>query len=225
MGTYRMYTDGSGDTTWEPVDLNERADWLEGFETTNIRFGLRPPNVVQDWHPAPQRQYVVILSGQLQIRFPDDSTKVFGPGDARLMDNDHRQGPPDDGSRRRAVHHGNGWSEGPNAALARPAGPGARGARARFSRHSRAPTRESTPPVGRALSAARWDGRDAKEEIHTWPSPLAGVAKFGVALECPPPSHNGARTYAFPRGQRVAHPGRAPARRWASWSAASGFLS
>ena len=52
MGTYRMYTDGSGDTTWEPVDLNERADWLEGFETTNIRFGLRPPNVVQDWHPG-----------------------------------------------------------------------------------------------------------------------------------------------------------------------------
>ena len=87
MGAYRMYTDGSGDTTWEQIDLNEHADWLEGFETTNIRFGLRPPNVVQDWHPAPQRQYVIILSGQLQIRFPDDSTKVFGPGDARLMDN------------------------------------------------------------------------------------------------------------------------------------------
>ena len=42
--------------------------------------------VVQDWHPAPQRQFVVILSGQLEISFEDGSKKVFGPGDAWLVE-------------------------------------------------------------------------------------------------------------------------------------------
>ena len=87
MGTYRMFTDARGDTTWEPIDLGERPDWLEGLDTTKIRFGVRPPNVLQDWHPAPQRQFVIILSGRLQITYPDGSTKVFGPGDARLVEN------------------------------------------------------------------------------------------------------------------------------------------
>ncbi len=87
MGTYRMFTDASGDTTWEPIDLAEHPDGLEGFDTTKIRFGIRPPNVLQDWHPAPQRQFVIILSGELRITYPDGSEKVFGPGDARLVEN------------------------------------------------------------------------------------------------------------------------------------------
>ena len=87
MGTYRMYADANDDTTWEPIDLEAHKDWLDGVEATRVRFGIRLPDVVQDWHPAPQRQFVIILSGQLQITYPDGSQKVFGPGDARLMDN------------------------------------------------------------------------------------------------------------------------------------------
>ena len=87
MGTYRMYTNASGDTTWEPIDLGAHPDWLEGLDTTKIRFGIRPPGVLQDWHPAPQRPFVIILSGRLQITYVDGSTKVFGPGDARLVEN------------------------------------------------------------------------------------------------------------------------------------------
>jgi hypothetical protein len=86
MGTYRMYTDPAGKARWEPIDLAQHPEWLEGFDTTKIRFGLREPGVMQDWHPAPQRQFVVILSGQLEIGFEDSSTKVFGPGDARLIE-------------------------------------------------------------------------------------------------------------------------------------------
>ena len=86
MGTYRMYTDSEGHARWEPVDLARVPDWLDGLDTTNIRFGSREPGVLQDWHPAPQRQFVIILSGQLQIGFEDGSTRVFGPGDARLVE-------------------------------------------------------------------------------------------------------------------------------------------
>ena len=86
MGTYRMYTDDQGHAQWEAIDLSKTPEWRSGLDTTKIVFGVREPGVMQDWHPAPQRQFVIILSGQLQIGFEDGSTKVFGPGDARLVE-------------------------------------------------------------------------------------------------------------------------------------------
>ncbi len=81
-----MYTDANGHAQWEEIDLAKTPEWLNGLDTTNIRFGIREPGVLQDWHPAPQRQFVIILSGQLEIGFEDGSTKTFGPGDARLVE-------------------------------------------------------------------------------------------------------------------------------------------
>ena len=87
MGTYRMYADENDVSTWEDIDLEAHREWLDGIDAKNIKFGIRPPNVEQDWHSAPARQFVIILSGQLQIRYEDGSTAVFSAGDARLMDN------------------------------------------------------------------------------------------------------------------------------------------
>jgi quercetin dioxygenase-like cupin family protein len=81
-----MYTDTQGKARWEEIDLAKNPQWLDGMDVTNVKFGLRPPGVVQDWHPAPQRQFVFILSGSLEIGFEDGSKKVFGPGDARLVE-------------------------------------------------------------------------------------------------------------------------------------------
>ena len=87
MGTSRMYADSNGNTTWQPIVLEEHPEWIEGFDAKDIKFGIRPADVEQDWHPAPKRQFVIILSGSLQITYPDGSKKVFGAGEARLMDN------------------------------------------------------------------------------------------------------------------------------------------
>ncbi|HLF72026.1 MAG TPA: cupin domain-containing protein [Dehalococcoidia bacterium] len=84
--TYRMYTDTQGIARWEEIDLAKNPQWLAGMDVTKVKFGLRPPGAVQDWHPAPQRQFVFILSGSLEIGFEDGSKKVFGPGDARLVE-------------------------------------------------------------------------------------------------------------------------------------------
>jgi hypothetical protein len=86
MGTYRMYTDSQGKARWEEIDLVRAAEWTAGLDVTRIRFSSREPGVMQDWHPAPQRQFVIILSGSLQIGFEDGTTRVFGPGDARLVE-------------------------------------------------------------------------------------------------------------------------------------------
>jgi uncharacterized cupin superfamily protein len=84
--TYRMFTKPDGKAAWEAVDLNQASEWLKGIDVTQIKFSSRAPGVLQDWHPAPQRQFVIILSGSLEIGFEDGSKKVFGPGDARLVE-------------------------------------------------------------------------------------------------------------------------------------------
>jgi hypothetical protein len=87
MGTSRMYADDNGDTTWQAIDIAEMKDWLAGMDAKDVRFGIRQPNVAQDWHAAPARQFVFILSGHLQITYVDGTKRVFGAGEARLMDN------------------------------------------------------------------------------------------------------------------------------------------
>ncbi len=86
MGTYRMYTNSKGKAAWAEIDLSATPEWTRGLDTTSIRFGSREPGVLQDWHPAPQRQFVFIISGRLEIGFEDGSRKVFGPGDIRLVE-------------------------------------------------------------------------------------------------------------------------------------------
>jgi len=86
MGTYRMYVNDQGKSTWEEIDLAKTPDWTRGLDVTKVRFGSRSPGELQDWHPAPQRQFIFILSGQLEIGFEDGSKRVFGPGDARLVE-------------------------------------------------------------------------------------------------------------------------------------------
>ena len=85
MGTYRVYTGDDGETHWEAIDLAATPDWTSGLPTTDITFREIPVGNFVDWHPAPRRQFVIILSGQLEIGFSDGTTKVFGPGDARLV--------------------------------------------------------------------------------------------------------------------------------------------
>ena len=86
MGTFRLYTGPDGQSHIETIDLAKTPEWTAGLATTNITFRSQPPGRFQDWHPAPRRQFVIILSGQLEIGCGDGSTQVFGPGDARLVE-------------------------------------------------------------------------------------------------------------------------------------------
>ncbi len=92
MGTYRMYTGDDGQTHYEDIDLSATPQWTSGQPTTDISFREIPAGNFADWHPAPRRQYVIILSGQLEIGFGDGSKRVFGPGDARLVEDITGQG-------------------------------------------------------------------------------------------------------------------------------------
>ena len=68
------------------VDLASTPEWTTGLATSHIVFREDPVGRFIDWHPAPRRQFVIILSGALEIGFGDGTTHVFGPGDARLVE-------------------------------------------------------------------------------------------------------------------------------------------
>jgi len=86
MGTFRLYTGSDGQGRIETIDIEKKTDWLKGLPTTQISFNVWPVGRFLDWHPAPRRQFVIILQGQLEIGLGDGSKHVFGPGDARLVE-------------------------------------------------------------------------------------------------------------------------------------------
>jgi cupin domain len=92
MGTFRLYTGPDGQGRIETIDLAKKPDWLKGLPATQISFRVWPVGEVLDWHPAPRRQFVIILSGQLEIGLGDGSRHVFGAGDARLVEDTTGQG-------------------------------------------------------------------------------------------------------------------------------------
>ena len=106
MGTYRLYTGEDGQSHIESIDLAEASAWSQGIEATKISFQVQPTGNYLDWHPAPRRQFVIILSGRLEIGLGDGSKHVFGPGDAWLVEDTTGQGHTTGGVRRRGVRHG-----------------------------------------------------------------------------------------------------------------------
>ena len=86
MGTFRLYTGPDGQSHVESIDIAKAKDWTTGLATTKISFSEWPVGRNLDWHPAPRRQFVIILSGQLEIGLGDGTKHVFGPGDARLVE-------------------------------------------------------------------------------------------------------------------------------------------
>ena len=92
MGLFRMFTGVDGQSHCEELDLSEDSGLTEPAATKSISFREWERNHFIDWHPAPQRQYVIILSGELEIGFGDGSKKRFGAGDARLVEDTTGQG-------------------------------------------------------------------------------------------------------------------------------------
>jgi len=92
MKTFRLYTGPDGQSHVERVDLASTPEWTKGLGATQISFRTWPRGEFLDWHPAPRRQFVIVLSGQLEIGLGDGSKHVFGAGDARLVEDTKGQG-------------------------------------------------------------------------------------------------------------------------------------
>jgi quercetin dioxygenase-like cupin family protein len=86
MAIFRLYTGSDGQSHLEEQSINAHPILAEERKTVHIQFRELAANAFMDWHPAPRRQYVILLSGQLELGFKDGTTKRVSPGDATLAD-------------------------------------------------------------------------------------------------------------------------------------------
>ncbi|MBT3550809.1 MAG: hypothetical protein HOO19_16975 [Rhodospirillaceae bacterium] len=91
----RMYDGEDGDTHFEDMDMAMApvpvpppaigANLSERQLAEAIRFLEFPPGLSVD-HPAPARQYFLVLSGGFRITVSDGETRNFGAGDVGLAE-------------------------------------------------------------------------------------------------------------------------------------------
>jgi quercetin dioxygenase-like cupin family protein len=92
MGIFRMYAGPDGKSHLEEQALAEHPLLTKPQAAKLIVFAEQPAGTFRDWHPAPRRQYVIVVSGQLEIGLGDGTLRRFGPGDARLVEDTTGQG-------------------------------------------------------------------------------------------------------------------------------------
>ena len=90
MKLTRIRTGDDGESHFEEMDIPEdksqrrsTSEWLPAKLTA---FGISDALEPQDWHHAPRRQLVAVLSGALEVEVHDGTTARFGPGDVFLAD-------------------------------------------------------------------------------------------------------------------------------------------
>jgi len=90
MKIVRLYTGTDGESHLEEIEVEfgpmGATETTQLQAATGIAFRRAPAGNVQDYHPAPRRQYVVTLSGQGEIEVGDGTVRRFGPGDVMLAE-------------------------------------------------------------------------------------------------------------------------------------------
>ena len=51
-----------------------------------VMFAVNPEGFVRDWHPAPQRQFVITLAGEAEVVAGDGETRRLRPGTVLLVE-------------------------------------------------------------------------------------------------------------------------------------------
>ncbi len=57
----------------------------EEFTPSRMVFTSFPADFAMEWHPAPRRQYILVLSGSLDVSTSDGDQRVFLAGDVLFM--------------------------------------------------------------------------------------------------------------------------------------------
>jgi hypothetical protein len=92
----RIYSDARGDSHFEdvevPLNLVEVAPGISPLfasafnEASHYAFLRAEPGWKEDWHPAPQRQFLVYLAGVTEFTVGDGEVRRLGAGTVLLAD-------------------------------------------------------------------------------------------------------------------------------------------
>jgi len=96
MHATRIYADERGCSHFESLDIPLEEGPLGSVSTlvpgAGVIFRTTAAGWSADFHPAPRRQFVITLVGEVEIECGDGSVRRFGPGDVVLADDTTGQG-------------------------------------------------------------------------------------------------------------------------------------
>ena len=105
----RLYTGADSESHFEDVEilLEDAGDigrLSERLPATGIIFRENDPDYDYDWHPAPRRQYILMMTGEIEIEVGDGTKRRFKAGDVLLAEDTtgrgHRSSLVSEGTRR-----------------------------------------------------------------------------------------------------------------------------
>jgi len=85
-GFSRIYTGDDGQSHIEELDLAACPDLTSPHLAKSIVFRSTPAGNFSNWHVGPRRQYVITLSGEVEIGLGDGTKHRFGPGHVNLVE-------------------------------------------------------------------------------------------------------------------------------------------
>jgi len=91
MKVTRIYADDQGETHFADVDVELKPGGEIGhlsrpIPAKSVIFRRNDPGYDYDWHNAPQRQFIVLLDGAIELEVSDGSRRTLGAGEILLMD-------------------------------------------------------------------------------------------------------------------------------------------
>lgn len=91
MRITRITTDAAGDSRFEDIeiplrDAGEIGRLSEAVGTRGVIFRETAPDYDYDWHPAPRRQFIVLLDGVIEIEVGTGEKRRFSGGDILLVE-------------------------------------------------------------------------------------------------------------------------------------------
>lgn len=92
MGIMRLYTGADGQSHLEEIELASHPELTTLQPTKGIVFRTSQPGYFSDWHNAPRRQFVITLTGEVEIGLGDGTIRRFGPGHVTLAEDLTGQG-------------------------------------------------------------------------------------------------------------------------------------
>lgn len=91
MKITRLYAGSDGESHFSEVEVDLRdmgriGRLSESFPVKSIIFRENDADYDYDWHNAPQKQYIVLLDGEIEIEASDGEKRVFRGGDVLLIE-------------------------------------------------------------------------------------------------------------------------------------------
>jgi quercetin dioxygenase-like cupin family protein len=86
MKVVRVFAGADGQSHFEDIDVAAFAQLAPRVGEGAVRVNQGPATSLSDFHNAPRRQYVVIMSGEMEVEIGDGTKRRFGSGDVLVAE-------------------------------------------------------------------------------------------------------------------------------------------